>query len=483
MDRRQFLLKSAASAILASYGKFSFGSSSGGGLAGELAGIDGLALAAKIRKGDISATEALEAAILRIEQMNGPTNAVVTKIFEQALERASQGVGEGPFAGVPYLLKDLLDYQGVRLTQGSKLFKDNVSDWTPPYVAATEAAGLNIMGKTNTPEFGLLATTESVLLGACHNPWNLQHSSGGSSGGAAAAVASGMVPLAQASDGGGSIRIPASCCGLFGLKPSRGRMLQTSKQAMPGDIGVRHCVSRSVRDSAMLFSKTEMQGKDALLTPTGFVGQSVSRRLKIAFSTMSYYGEEPHPEVKASLEKTAALCADLGHEIIEVKNPVDGEQFVSAFLTVWASGPANLKAMVESQTKKPAEDTGLLEPWTLGLAEYFLKKPKDALAEALGVFNSVTLQTEKFFKDYDVWLTPVLNDPPPRLGEQSPDTPFETLYNRTIQYVAYTPLHNAAGIRSVASLRRLWGRKDVCLPWPTSSKRPAHGRIDGHQIQ
>lgn len=441
MDRRQFLAGSVASAVLASCGKIPVGGSN----ASDLAKMDGLDLAASIKRGELTAKEAVEAAISRIEAMNGPINAVVTKVYDRAISRAEKGVGDGPFAGVPYVLKDLLEYKGVRLTQGSALLKDQISDWTPPYVAASEASGLNILGKSNTPEYGLLATTESLLLGPCKNPWNLEHSTGGSSGGSAAVVASGMLPLAQSSDGGGSIRIPASCCGVFGLKPSRGRMLQTSRETLPGDIGVRHCVSRSVRDSAMLLSSTEMKGKDAVLAPTGFVSDPVSRRLKIAFNTKNYYGDEPDAEVKAAIEQTAALCADLGHEVIEVQNPVNGEQFTEAFLTIWASGPAQLKAMVEEQLGTAAENTGLLEPWTLGLADFFLRKPKDAFANALAVFAKLSVETENFLKDFDVWLTPVLKNTPPKLGEHSPMVPFDTLYDRTINYVSHTPLHNAVG--------------------------------------
>ena len=445
MDRRQFIIGSAAGALLTACGDFSLNTAKTQSGIPELARLDGLALAEKIKAGEISAKEAVEWAIANIEQMNGSINAVVTRVFERALTRAELGVGDGPFAGVPYLLKDLLDYKGVRLTHGCRAFQNHISDWTPPYVAATEAAGLNIMGKTNTPEHGLLATTESLLLKACHNPWNLEHSTGGSSGGAAAAVASGMLPLAQASDGGGSIRIPASCCGVFGLKPSRGRMLQTAKAPLPGDIGVRHCISRSVRDSAMLLSKTEVTGPGALLTPTGFVSEPVSRRLKIAFNTRNYFEEEPDADVKAAIESTAALCSDLGHEIIEVSTPVDGERFIEAFLTVWASGPAAIKAQIEEQTGTAVENSGLLEPWTLGLAEFFLKKPASALTDSLKIFEEVTRDINRFMGDYDVWLTPVLKSAPPRLGEQAPTVSFDVLYERVVDYVSYTPLHNVVG--------------------------------------
>lgn len=406
---------------------------------------DGLGLAEMIRKGEISAVEATEGTISRIEQLNGTLNAVVTSLFEQALEHAKGDLGEGPFAGVPYLLKDLIEFEGVRLTNGSRMLLDNVSDWTPPYVEATQASGLNFLGKTNTPEFGLLGTTESLALGPCANPWNTNHSSGGSSGGAAVAVASGMVPFAHASDGGGSIRIPASCCGLFGLKPSRGRMLQSRRDPLAADISVEHCVSRSVRDSAMLFSLTEQTGEQATLEPTGYISRPAGKKLKIAFSTKNYYGLEPAADVKAAIENTAKLCESMGHDVVDVGNPFDGEAFINDFLTVWASGPAELKALVEEMTGQAAEETNLLEPWTLGLADFFNAKPPEALSQSLERFAAVTAQLEEFNSGFDVWLTPVLNSAPPLLGEQAPTVDFDTLYDRVLKYVAHTPLQNVAG--------------------------------------
>ena len=193
----------------------------------DLAFLDATAQAELVRQKAVKPIELVEAAIARIEQLNPTLNAVITPMYELARAAAAEKLSPGPFAGVPFLLKDLLEYKGVRMTQGSNLLKDNISDWTPPFVEALEAEGLNVLGKANTPEFGLLATTESLALGPCRNPWNLDHSTGGSSGGSAAAVAASMVPIANASDGGGSIRIPASCCGVFGLKPSRGKMKMT----------------------------------------------------------------------------------------------------------------------------------------------------------------------------------------------------------------------------------------------------------------
>lgn len=464
MDRRDFLKQStaltalAATASLAACGQSEDTEASsaakeaqtqkGPGSLADFARMDAHQIASHIRKGDMTAGEALNQSIAIVNQVNPAINAVVTPAFDMAAERAASMPMDGVLAGVPFLLKDLLDFKGVRCTQGSRLLLENVSETSAPLAEAFEAAGLNVMGKTNTPEFGLLATTEPLALGACRNPWNPEHSTGGSSGGSAAAVASGMVPMAQASDGGGSIRIPASCCGLFGLKPSRGRIVDNS--SMPGEIGVRNVVSRTVRDSALAFSIGEDKGAGAALPTTGLILGPSDRRLKIAFATENYLGDEPDEDVRLALEETASLCESLGHEIIPAKNPVDGEAFINHFLTIWASGPSNLKAMVEQKTGAPAEETGLLEPWTLGLADYFNAKPDGSLAEALSYMARVTGEISEWMSQYDVWLTPVLKSAPPKIGEQAPTVPFETLYERTINYVSYTPLHNATGLPAMS---------------------------------
>jgi amidase len=224
-------------------------------------------------------------------------------------------------------------------------------------------------------------------------------------------------------------------------------------EKMPGDIAVENCVSRSVRDSAMVFSLSEDTSARALFKPTGFVSGARKKRLKIAFSTLSYLGKEPHSDVKAGVEATAALCKSLGHEIIEVTNPVTGQEFIDAFLTVWASGPAQLVQLAMSLKLKPET---VLEPWTLGLAEYFAKQPKDALATSLAYFKKIEAATDEFLSHYDAWLTPVLTGTPPKLGEQAPTVPFDTLYERVISYVAYTPIHNVAGTPAM-SVPLSWG--------------------------
>ncbi|MDO8289039.1 MAG: amidase [Parvibaculum sp.] len=402
---------------------------------------DAVAQGALVAKGEVTALELAEATIARIEAVNPKINAVVAKDYDRARARAKGPLPKGPLSGVPYLLKDIENYAGMNATMGSRLLATNLVQETAPVPQRAIDAGMVVLGKTNTPEFGLLGTTEGLLLGACHNPWNLDHSSGGSSGGAAAAVAAGILPVANASDGGGSIRIPASCCGLFGLKPSRGRM-NVGPTPLAADIAVVSSVSRTVRDGAMIVAVSEEKGKDAPFAPIGFVSGPSSKRLKIAFNTLRADGTEPDADVKASIEATAKLCADLGHEIVPVKNPMVGDEFINTFLTIWASSPADLVAMAKGMNLKPED---VLEPWTIGLANLFNAKPKDSLQKALIYFDKVEKQIADFFGNYDAWLTPVLSAPAPRLGQQAPTVDFDTLYKRTTDYVAYTPVHNVAG--------------------------------------
>lgn len=438
LNRRAFMQSAAATALVAgaaslraapAFAKESF------------IGLDAMAQAELVRKKEVTSLELVDAAIARIEAVNPKVNAVVTEFFDRARETAKGKLPDSPLSGVPYLIKDLDDVAGERRTSGSRLFAKNVSTDTSPVPEKAIDAGLVVLGKTNTPEFGLMASTESLLLGACHNPWNLRHSSGGSSGGAAAAVASGMVPVAHASDGGGSIRIPASACGVFGLKPTRGRMNLGAKP-MPGDIAVENCVSRTVRDSAMVLSLSEDASPAAPLKPVGFVSGLSKKRLTIGWGTMNYFGKEPHPDVKKAIEETANLCDDLHHVLVEVKNPLDGEEFIDRFLTVWSGGAAELVALAKSKGLKPE---AVFEPWTVGLAEFFAKKPKDALEKSLAYFKEAEAKVDAFMARFDVWLTPVLASPAPKLGVQAPTVKFETLYERIVQYVCYTPIHNVAG--------------------------------------
>jgi amidase len=431
IDRRQFM-GSAAAAALAGAGLWPRRAAAHDAFSG----YDGIGQAQLVRSKQATALELVDSAIARIEAANPKLNAVVWEMFEHARTRAKGALPASPLTGVPYLIKDLNNVAGERTTWGSRFSADTPVMINDPMPQKAIDAGLVIVGKTNTPEFGLLPTTESLRLGPCHNPWNLDRSSGGSSGGAAAAVAAGLVPAAHASDGGGSIRIPSSCCGVFGLKPSRLRMSLGPENTVMGGIVAENCVSRTVRDNAMLFSLAEDAGDFARYKPIGFVAGPAKRRLRIAFGTTSCNGVEPHPDVKAALEASAKLCESLGHTIVPAQNPVNGQAFYEAFLVVWSLLPAKLARRAQSN---------LLEPYTLELADYAMSLPPDALPKAWAEFKETEAQVDAFMADYDVWLTPVLALPPVKLGELAPTLDLKTLTERRMHYSVYTQLHNVAG--------------------------------------
>jgi amidase len=437
VDRRQFMGSAVAAAL------------AGAGLRAQRAaardafsGYDGMGQAQLVRSKQATPLELVDAAIARIEAANPKLNAVVWDMFEHARTRAKGDLPASPLSGVPYLIKDLNNVAGERTTRGSRFSADTPAIANDLMPQKAIDAGLVIVGKTNTPEFGLLPTTESLRLGPCHNPWNLDCSPGGSSGGAAAAVAAGLVPAAHASDGGGSIRMPSSCCGVFGLKPSRLRMNLGLENTVMGGIVTENCVSRTVRDNAMLFSLTEDTGDFARFKPIGFLAGPAKPRLRIAFGTTSCNGVEPHPDVKAAVEASAKLCESLGHTIVPAQNPVNGQALYEAFLVVWSSLPAKLVQLAKAKNLKPED---LFEPWTLALADYAMKLPSNAMGKALMAFMGIEAQVDAFMSNYDVWLTPVLALPPVRLGELAPTLDFQTLSERRLHYSVYTQLHNVAG--------------------------------------
>lgn len=452
MNRRRFMGGVTAGALLAGVGGKTDGAAAAAGKRAAAAGapdpfirLDGMAQAALVAKGEVTPAELIEAAIRRLEAFEPTLNVLISDRFAAARDAAHNGkVPDGPFRGVPWLLKDIVPYPGLPYTVGSRMNAKLVPDRAPPFVTAVEGAGLVILGKTNTPEFGLMATTEPVLSGPTRNPWNLDHSPGGSSGGSAAAVAAGLVPFAHATDGGGSIRIPASCCGLFGLKPSAGRHFDDGRPPQDVPLSVGHCVSRSVRDSARLLAVTEQKGKDAPLPPVGFVEGPSKRRLKIALSFKASEAVTVDPEVKAATEAAAALCRELGHEVTEAALPIDPDEFAHHFLVNWAAAAAGIAARYREATGKTADDT-VLEPFTLGLAEWFAKQPKEAYGQAVTYLRGTHARIAPFFETHELTLTPVLARPPVRIGEQAPTLDFDTLRERLTSYVGFTPLQNAAG--------------------------------------
>ncbi|MBX3510490.1 MAG: amidase [Hyphomonadaceae bacterium] len=415
---------------------------------------DAVGLAHAIRSGEVTAAEAMDAAIARTERVNPQLNFIIEKAYDYGRARAA-AAPSGPFGGVPTLIKDLMPLAGMPTRYGSRAFAQNIEPRQAPYTDALLAAGLAPFGKSTTPEFGLTATTEPLLGGPTRNPWDVTRSCGGSSGGAAVAVASRAVPIAHASDGGGSVRIPASCNGLVGLKLSRRREIMSGRPQQGLSLSVNGCVSHSVRDTATWLSVTERNDAGAPLAPTGLVTGANTRRLRIVLSIADARGREPDPAVRAATESAAELCRALGHTVIEARPAIDGEQFSADFILLWAEGAAEVVQMVRQAAGPDADLTALLEPLTLDLAQHFAGQPRDSLAAALQRLQAVGAQYAAIFENADVMLTPVLASPPPPLGYISPTLGMAVGFARVLDYVGYTPLQNVSGGAAI-SLPLAW---------------------------
>jgi Asp-tRNA(Asn)/Glu-tRNA(Gln) amidotransferase A subunit family amidase len=417
---------------------------------------DALGLADLVAKGEVTATELLDAAIERVESRNPELNAVVYPWYDEARSAIAAGLPEGPFRGVPFLLKDLYTlYAGQLISNGSRLFEGLVPDHDSELVARYRRAGLVIFGRTTSPEFGLTTTTESRLHGQTRNPWSLSHTTGGSSGGAAAVVAARILPVANASDGGGSIRIPASCCGLFGLKPTRGR------NPMGPDVGeggsgmsTTHVVSLSVRDSAAMLDATAGPdlGAPYWAEPPARpwleeVGASPGR-LRIAWQTRAFNGAETHPDCLAAAAAAARLCEELGHDVEVAELAVDAEQIGEATLTLIG---ANVRAAAEDRAAElgralAPED---LEPITYGMAmraEGASASQYARSVRSVRLLHAAGRRVARFLERYDVLLTPTMATPPLELGRLSLSRTDLDGYRDDIGLtVGFTSLFNAAG--------------------------------------
>ena len=422
-------------------------------LSDEIALLDATTQAELVRRGQVKPIELVDAAIARIERLNPTLNAVITPMFEQARAAACVPQPAGPFRGVPFLLKDLLtSYAGVRLSAGSTFLRDFVPDHDSELVARLKRAGLVIVGKTNTPEFGLLATTEPRLFGPSRNPWDPMRTTGGSSGGSAAAVAAGMVAMAHGNDGGGSIRIPASCCGAFGLKPTRARNpLGPDVGDVMGGLAVEHAITRSVRDSAALLDATSGPdiGDPYCAPPPArpFVREvgADPGRLRIAFTTAAPTGVPIHADCVSAVREAAKLCSDLGHEISEGAPAIDGERFATCFITLWSVGCARaMEGNAILTGRRPAPDD--FEELTWALAEQGRAVKASDYLLVVGLLQLMARQIARFFVNYDVWLTPTLAEPPLPLGSFDPK-PGNPLYGlqRAAAFVPFTPLCNVTG--------------------------------------
>lgn len=413
--------------------------------AAEIAALDATGQAELVRRGEVTAAELTDWGIARIERLNPQLNAVITPMFERAAAQAAAGP-RGPFAGVPYLVKDLVtEVRGTRFCEGSVFLRDNISAFDSELVVRLRRAGLVIAGKTSTPEFGMVPACEPVLSGATRNPWDLTRSTSGSSGGAAAAVASGMVPMAHGSDLGGSLRYPASACGVFGLKPTRARnpLGPEYGDAVSGS-AVEHAVTRSVRDSAALLDATSgPQAGDPYWAPPP-VGRFADEtgvypgRLRIGYTPLTADGSPGHPDCVAALEDALALCEALGHHITEDKLPEITPEVGAAIGTGFSAATAWIIGYWARRLgREPGP--GELEPLTRALwaagrqvsaADYLL---------AVEDTQAYSRRVAAYFGKADLWLTPTLSEPPALLGEitSTEDEPLGALH-RGGQTVAYS---------------------------------------------
>ncbi len=387
---------------------------------------------------------------------------MITPMYEQAREAASGDLPQGPFTGVPFLLKDLMAAcSGVRMCWGTAFARDLVPGFDSELVVRQKKAGLVILGKTNAPEFGILPTTEPHFFGPTRNPWDNGVTSGGSSGGSAAAVASGMVPMAHANDGGGSIRIPASCCGVFGLKPTRARnpMGPALGDALSGLV-VEHAVTRSVRDSAALLDATSGPDLgDPYWAPPAArpflqeVGADPGR-LRIAY-TSEAQGKAAHEDCVKAVEDAARLCSELGHEVEEKPLQVDVEALTPLFMTLWSSAQtwtADTLAALTGKTPTPDD----FEPLTWALIEMGRGMTAADYLRALTGLQAMTRDIARQMDPYDLWLTPTLAEPPVPLGtfESPPDNPLYGII-RAADFVPFTPICNITG-QPAASMPLYW---------------------------
>lgn len=402
---------------------------------------DAVEVARRIQAGEIQSVEAVEAAIARAERVNPSLNAIATQLFDSARADA-QRPGAGVFAGVPSFIKDNEAVAGSPLLHGSRGLPKKPSAKNSPYVEQFLSLGLVNLGKTTMPEFGFTGTTEALVYGPTHNPWKLGFSSGGSSGGSAALVASGVVPIAHANDGGGSTRIPASCCGLVGLKPSRGRLVDIEGAALfPVKIVHQGMLSRTVRDTAAFYHGAEQHYRNPGLPEIGWVTRP-GRRLRIGFFTELDETTPSHPDCVEAVSDAAKLLEGLGHSVERVNPPFD-EQFHEDFFLLWSMLSFSVMQFGR-QLVHPDFDRTKVEGFTEGLSSYF-KANAQKIPGAIFRLRRFPRRYARGFDGYDVLMNPTVAMPTPEHGYIGPDVPFETALERLKWFIPFTPTQNVSG--------------------------------------
>ena len=412
--------------------------------------LDAVGIASRIKNKEISAKEAVEASIERAKDVNPHINAIVTELYDRAIDESEKG-HEGPFAGVPMFFKDMLMVKGVSTYHGTTANKNTkAATTTDPIVKQIFAQGFINLGMSTMPEFGFTASTEFHNAEATRNPWNTDHSAGGSSGGSSALVAAGIVPIAHAADGGGSIRIPAGACGLVGLKASRGRLLQASKfKRQPVEIAIDGVVSRSVRDTAQFYAEAEKFYKNKRLPEIGLITGPSNRKYKIGFTGNSVKDMGADADTMFGLEKTAKLLASMGHEVVSFELPVK-DRFVEDFANLWSVGGFYFHRYGKKVFGEEYEPTELSD-LTLGLSERFRTNKAKTVGSIVRLRNSFR-QYRRMFKqsELDIILTPTTSHVPPAIGYLSMTLPYEELFQRIQNWASFTPYHNATGGPSIS---------------------------------
>jgi len=465
---------------------------------------DGLGLAELVRNGDVTARELLEDAYAAIDAINPELNGVVSRIPDLAEAEIAAGLPDGPFKGVPFLVKELgIQMKGSPSRCGSKLTEDLVAAEDTELATRFRAAGLVTAAMTATPEFGFNPSTESIFYEPTHNPWDVRRSPGGSSGGSASMVAGGAVPVAHANDGGGSIRIPASCCGLVGLKPTRNRVPTgpTFGDWLNGLAG-ELVVSRSVRDTAAILDAvqgTDVGPPDLITPPERPYMEELTQapgKLRIAWSDKAISGVEVHPDVVAGLHETVKLMESLGHELVEDQIEIDWSHFFEALIVLWTAYLAwAIDFLANAVKRTPSYDN--MERVTVELYNHGKSLTAMQMHDALANINTVSRQSGVLFEKNDLFLTPTIAQPPLILGtldqnEAGVDArewtrrvfdwvPFTPLFNSTGQPAISLPLHwspdglpigmqFAASLNDEATLLRLAAQLEEAKPW--KEKRP-----------
>ena len=424
---------------------------------------DATAQAELIKNKTLTADELLTYCIEAIEALNPQLNAVINPLFDRARRKVNELDKNAPFYGVPILLKDgIAAVQGEAFSNGSNMLKTFVPAYDSELVKRLEKAGFIIVGKANMPEFGLLPTTEPQAFGATKNPWDLTKTPGGSSGGSAAAVAARLVSVAHGNDGGGSIRIPSSCCGLFGLKPSRGRIPLAPLSSLVGGLVEEHMLTRSVRDSAAILDYLSVDDPLAFYSApakrASYLGSLYEHgKLTIGFSTKTPFGRDIHPDCQTAVEKAIELCRSFGHEVVEkdFDIPYEGKELGELFDILWSVGATTAISLFEAKTGQlPPEN--LVEPLSLALYQKAKQVTGPQYELALQKMHKIARSIQECFKDYDIWISSSLAKPPVSLGEMKQDAtnPFKPM-EEAAKFSPMTALFNISG-QPAASVPLYW---------------------------